>query len=78
MAKIVGNHHTSGAVDSPEFRIIWDADALVNFAGAFASKSDEQIEAILKNHMVTEPGFRMACKLFLHNAEGHNRCPKTN
>lgn len=78
IAAIVGNHHTCAGVDSPEFRIIWDADALVNFAGAFTSKSDEQIEAILKNHMVTEPGFRMARKLFLHNAESHNRCPTTN
>ncbi len=65
VAEIVGNHHTSCGVDSPGFRIIWDADALVNFAEVLPSKSAEQIENILKNHMVTEPGFKMARKLFL-------------
>lgn len=62
---IVGSHHTAGAIDSPEFRIIWDADALVNFAGSFAGKDNGQIEAVLQKHMATEPGFRMACQLFL-------------
>lgn len=78
VAEIVGNHHTPGAIDSPEFRIIWDADALVNFAGALATKTDEQIEKILQNHMVTEAGFRMARKLFLEDAESHRRCPIVN
>lgn len=65
VAKIVGNHHTRSAVDSPEFRILWDADALVNFAEVLSSKSAEQTESILKNHMVTEPGLQMARKLFI-------------
>jgi len=77
-AKIIGNHHTAGSVDTPEFRILWDADALVNFSGAFASKTDEQIEEILHKHMVTEPGFRMARKLFMTDAESHSRQPIDN
>lgn len=64
VAEIIGNHHTLNGVDSPEFRIIWDADALVNFAEMLPSKSMEQIESILRKHMVTEPGFRMAHRLF--------------
>ncbi len=73
VAEIVGNHHTPGAVDSPEFRILWDADALVNFAGGFATKTDGQIEAILHRHMVTEAGFRMARKRFLADQERQER-----
>ena len=32
ICEIVGKHHTKGGVDSPEFRILWDADLLVNTA----------------------------------------------
>jgi len=69
VADIVGNHHTSCGVDSPEFRIIWDADALVNFAEVLPTKSSEQAESILKKHMVTEPGFQMARKLFIQDGK---------
>ncbi|MGK2908093.1 MAG: HD domain-containing protein [Desulfuromonadales bacterium] len=64
VTEIIGNHHTPGGVDSPEFRIIWDADALVNFAEILPSKSMEQIDSILRKHMVTEPGFQIAHRLF--------------
>ena len=69
VADIVGHHHTSCGVDSPEFRIIWDADALVNFAELLPTKSAEQAESILKKHMVTEPGFQKARKLFIQDGE---------
>ncbi len=69
VAEIVGNHHTSCAVDSAEFRIIWDADALVNFAEVLPAKSAEQVEALLRRHMVTEAGFQIARKLFLEEGK---------
>jgi HD superfamily phosphodiesterase len=75
VVEIVANHHTSGAVDSPEFRILWDADALVNFAEGLATKTDVQKEAILHRHMVTEAGFRMARNRFLADSERHRRWP---
>lgn len=74
IVKIIGNHHTPGAIDSSEFRIIWDADALVNFAGVLPGKSEAQIISILQGHMVTEPGYRMACNIFLKDTESHKQC----
>lgn len=71
VAEIVGKHHTERAVDSPEFRILWDADALVNFADVLPSRSAEQVESILHKHMVTEPGLRMARQLFSNNYPDH-------
>ena len=65
VVEIIANHHTPGAVDSPEFRILWDADALVNFAESLASRTDVQIETILHRHMVTEAGLRLARTRFL-------------
>jgi HD superfamily phosphodiesterase len=75
VAEIVGNHHTAAAVDSPEFRILWDADAMVNFAEILPNKTEQQIEDILQNHMVTEAGFRIARRLFLKDVGGHKRWP---
>ena len=74
VAVIVASHHTRDGVDSPEFRVIWDADALVNFAEVLPSKSAEQIESLLQGHMVTEPGFRIARRIFLKDTDSHKRC----
>ncbi|NIQ12686.1 MAG: HD domain-containing protein, partial [Gammaproteobacteria bacterium] len=71
---IVAAHHTSGGVDSPEFRVIWDADALVNFADVLPGKNDDQIEAILNGHMVTESGYQLARRIFIKNTERHKTC----
>jgi HD superfamily phosphodiesterase len=65
VARIVGLHHTSNGVDAPEFRILWDADALVNFVEVLPGKPPAEVEQILSRHMVTEPGYRMACQRFL-------------
>jgi len=62
---LVGSHHTPAGIDSPEFRILWDADALVNLAEVLPGKTSEGIRAILEKCMVTEPGFRRALVLFL-------------
>lgn len=62
---MVGAHHTPAGVDSPEFRILWDADALVNLAEVLPGKTASQIEAILRRTFVTEPGYRRARALFL-------------
>ena len=62
---LVGSHHTPAAIESPEFRILWDADALVNLTEVLPGKGPEEIRAILEKFMVTEPGFRRATGLFL-------------
>ena len=65
VATLVGCHHTPNGDNSAEFRTLWDADALVNFQAIAEEKSREQMEVIINNHMMTEPGFRMAQNLFL-------------
>ena len=65
VAVIVGSHHTPNGVAAPEFRILWDADALVNFVEVLPGKAPAEIAGILHRHMVTEPGHRLARRLFL-------------
>jgi len=68
VCEIVGKHHTPSGVDSPEFRIIWDADALVNLREILPGKAAEEIEAVLSKALVTEPGYQLARKQFLTDA----------
>ncbi|MBW2689125.1 MAG: HD domain-containing protein [Deltaproteobacteria bacterium] len=76
VAEIIANHHTRDGVKSPEFRVIWDADALVNFAEVLPSRSEDQRENILQDHMATEAGFRIARRIFITDTESHRRCLK--
>jgi HD superfamily phosphodiesterase len=62
---LIGKHHTPGGSDSPEFRILWDADALVNLSEVVSGKTPDQVRAILDRSLVTEPGYRRALSLFL-------------
>jgi hypothetical protein len=64
-AEMIGCHHTPGGVDRPEFRILWDADALVNFDEVLPGRPAAEVESILRRHMVTEAGYRAARRLFL-------------
>ena len=42
VCRIVGRHHTADGVDTPEFRLIWDADHLVNLGESVAG-TDKRI-----------------------------------
>ena len=53
-----------------------DADALVNFAGPLQTKSEEEKESILQDHMATETGYRIARRIFITDTESHRRCLK--
>ena len=73
VCELVGHHHTPQGVDSPEFRVLWDADALVNLSEVVEGKDPAAIEAILYKAMVTEPGYQMARKIYLPQLENKSR-----
>ncbi|MFW6132808.1 MAG: HD domain-containing protein [Planctomycetota bacterium] len=59
VCRIIANHHTAGDIDSPEFRIVWDADWLVNLPETVPDRGaamDKRIERIFK----TPAGRRLA------------------
>lgn len=65
---LVGAHHTPGAIDSAEFRILWDADALVNLAEIVPGKNPDRLRSIVQRSLVTPPGQRRALALYLPDA----------
>ncbi len=66
VCKIIANHHSAKDIDTPEFRIVWDADWLVNIPDecdlSDKARTGELIEKVFK----TAGGKQTAMELFLN------------
>lgn len=60
VCRIVGSHHSAGDIDTPEFRILWDADGLVNLAEEAGGMSREKLEETIGEVFRTETGRSLA------------------
>jgi hypothetical protein len=65
ICKIIANHHTLNDYDTTEFRIILDADRLVNIPEDFPNADEEKLQKIIDNKFKTNEGKRIAQKLSL-------------
>ena len=68
ICNIIGDHHSAKTVDSIEFRIIWDADNLVNiFEGLAGREADkDKLKKLIAGTFKTEAGRSQAEKLLTH------------
>ncbi len=64
VCRIVANHHSAKDIDTPEFRIIWDADWLVNLPDEFPDRSREERATLVGRIFKTEMGKRLAMETF--------------
>ena len=62
---IVGNHHSVGGIDTPEFRIIWDADWLVNLPDEMDISDKEKLKGFIEKVFKTNTGREIAKGLYL-------------
>ena len=60
VCQIVGSHHSAGKVDTPEFRVIWDADWLVNIPDEHAGATRSKLERLIERVFKTEKGRNLA------------------
>ncbi len=65
VCRIVGSHHSAGLIDTPEFRIVWDADWLVNIPDDYAGCDNDRLQKIIAKAFRTGAGKEMAFRLFL-------------
>ena len=63
--RIIANHHSARDIDTPEFRVIWDADWLVNLPGATDTTDRDGTARRIGKIFRTEPGRRIAQELYL-------------
>jgi len=60
VSRIVGSHHSAKDIDTPEFRIVWDADWLANIPEEHAGATREQLTHIIDRVFRTKTGRRLA------------------
>jgi HD superfamily phosphodiesterase len=65
---IVGSHHTGGEIDTAAFRIIWDADNIVNLVQEAGQWDAEQVEKTIKTIFRTRTGKETFRKALLARA----------
>ncbi len=65
ICKIIANHHSDKDIDTIEFRIIWDADWLVNIPEEFPDKGKESLQKLIDKILKTSQGRKLAAELFL-------------
>jgi hypothetical protein len=67
---IIADHHSGKRMDTPEFRILWDADWLVNIPDEFDLSDSEKIARIIGRVFKTDTGRKTAERLFLEGDAG--------
>ena len=65
VSRIVGSHHSAHDIDTAEFRIIWDADWLVNIPDMYAGSDSHRLQQVVAKVFRTGEGKKIATRLFL-------------
>jgi ribosomal protein S27E len=68
VCRIIANHHSAKDIDTLEFRVIWDADWLVNFPEIFGAKPQSRKQAAVARVFKTDKGRQLAEALFLRDS----------
>jgi len=62
---IVGHHHSPRPEESANFKVVYDADSLVNLGEAAAGRPRSELEALVRERFLTAAGRSRAEELFL-------------
>ncbi|MFC1637058.1 HD domain-containing protein [Planctomycetota bacterium] len=65
ICRIIANHHCDKNIDTIEFRILWDANRLVNISELYRGADREKLAEIIDKTFRTHEGRRIATELFL-------------
>ncbi len=65
VCRIIANHHSAKDIDTPEFRIVWDADWLVNLPDEFDTSDRTRLSELIEKVFKTDKGKKIAETLFL-------------
>ena len=67
ICKIIASHHSAKDIGSLEFRIVWDADSLVNLPADYCGASETELQQMIDKTFRTREGRQMAMNLFVKN-----------
>lgn len=63
VCRIIANHHSARDIDTLEFRVVWDADWLVNFPEVFPKEPPGRRESRINRIFKTNTGRQVALDL---------------
>jgi hypothetical protein len=65
VSEIVGCHHSPGEIETINFKIIWDADCLVNLPDFYDIKDKTKLLEIINKTFMTKSGLEKAKEIYL-------------
>jgi hypothetical protein len=65
VSEIVGCHHSPGEIKTMNFKIIWDADCLVNLPDFYDIKDKTKLLEIIDKTFMTKSGLEKAKEIYL-------------
>lgn len=69
ICQIIASHHSPGEIDTLNFKIIWDADLLVNLKDEYNSMDEKKLKDIIERKFLTETGKIIARRIYLKDEE---------
>jgi len=73
VCKIVANHHSAKDIDSVEFRIVWDADWIVNIPEELDTSDKARLYASIERIFKTKTGKAIASELYLNGTNAKQK-----
>jgi HD superfamily phosphodiesterase len=70
--EIIANHHSPGKIDTKNFKVLYDADWLVNLADEYDISDKSKLANIIEKVFLTETGKKIAQEIYLNNHKGGN------
>ena len=65
VCSIIGNHHSPGKINTLNFKVLHDADWLVNLSDEYDCSDKEKLLRIINKIFLTSSGKKMAKKIYL-------------
>ena len=62
---IIGHHHSPGKINTGNFKILYDADLLVNLEEEVGTENKERIKRIIAKGFLTATGKKLAASKYL-------------
>lgn len=67
ICEIISSHHSKGEINTLNFKVIWDADWLVNLKDEYELKDIQKIKNIISKVFLTQTGKKIAERVYLKN-----------
>ena len=65
VCEIIASHHSRGEINTLNFKVLWDADWLVNLRDEYDIEDTKRLERIIDKVFLTEEGKRIAGLIYL-------------